>query len=261
MNLDSSSAATRRATRNGGRSSFAQSIQTPAELLTIHVGNRVVSGWRNNSLVRPGWRTGLLLWGIVLCSGGWVNPAFAQTNASAPAYAPAPAPALQQWVMQTGDNENAPFIIIDKRQARLWLFTAAGQPLGDTPVLLGLAHGDESVPGIGERAMKDIQTHERTTPAGRFIAEVGRNADGEDIFWIDYDAAVSMHRVRASNPAERRLQRLATPTPTDNRISYGCINVPTQFYDQRIHPIFSSQGGIVYVLPETLPSLAMFKAR
>jgi hypothetical protein len=164
-------------------------------------------------------------------------------------------------VLETGDNHKAPFIIIDKTQARLWLFSAAGQPMGDTPVLLGLAKGDNSVPGIGDRAMKDIRPHERTTPAGRFMAEAGRNADGEDIFWIDYDAAVSMHRVRATNPSERRLQRLATPSPADNRISYGCINVPAQFYNQRIQPALASQHGVVYVLPESMPLQSMFKPR
>jgi hypothetical protein len=63
-------------------------------------------------------------------------------------------------------------------------------------VLLGLARGDVSVPGIGERKISDINPHERTTPAGRFISEPGRNLSGEDIVWVDYDAAVSMHRVR-----------------------------------------------------------------
>jgi hypothetical protein len=141
----------------------------------------------------------------------------------------------------------------------LWLFSAAGEALGDTPVLLGLARGDDSVPGIGERAMKDIQPHERTTPAGRFVAEAGRNADGEDIFWIDYNAAVSMHRVRASNPVERRLQRLATATPADNRISYGCINVPVKFYNQRIQPTLNHQHAVVYILPETMAAQALFR--
>ena len=201
------------------------------------------------------WQQLLWLCGAAVGMGGWASLARAQGPAVAPA------PALRQWVLQTGDNENAPFIIIDKRRARLWLFSAAGQPLGQTPVLLGLAPGDASVPGIGERAMKDIRTHERTTPAGRFPAEAGRNASGEDIFWIDYDAAVSMHRVRASNPAERRLQRLATHTAADNRISYGCINVPARFYDRLIQPAFSSQRGVVYVLPETLPVQTLFKPR
>jgi len=85
-------------------------------------------------------------------------------------------------------------------------------------VLLGLARGDDSVPGIGERKIAEILPFERTTPAGRFVGERGRNASGEDIVWVDYDAAVSMHRVRATNPKERRLERLASPTPADNRI-------------------------------------------
>jgi hypothetical protein len=71
-----------------------------------------------------------------------------------------------------------------------------------------------------------------------------------DILWIDYDAAISMHRVITTSPKERRLQRLATPTPLDNRISYGCINVPAKFYDSVVHPAFVGTG-IVYVLPET----------
>jgi hypothetical protein len=173
---------------------------------------------------------------------------------------PADAKAVLRWVRQSQDNEGAPFIVIDKRQARLWLFDARGSLLGDTPVLLGLARGDASVPGIGEREMADIQRHERTTPAGRFIAEPGVNASGEDIFWIDYDAAVSMHRVRAVNAAERRLQRLASPSVADNRISYGCINVPAAFYDRRIRPLFLSGRGVVYVLPEQVPLRRLFSS-
>ncbi len=204
---------------------------------------------------RARWQQLLLVCGVVVGVGAGAGPARAHGPAAVPT------PALRQWVVQTGDNENAPFIIIDKRQARLWLFTAAGQPLGQTPVLLGLAPGDASVPGIGERAMKDILTAERTTPAGRFVAEAGRNHNGEDIFWIDYDAAVSMHRVRATNPAERRLQRLATRTPADNRISYGCINVPALFYNRHIQPTFSSRRGVVYVLPETMAAQVLFTPR
>jgi hypothetical protein len=162
------------------------------------------------------------------------------------------------WVTQAGDNAGRPFIVIDKRDARLWLFDAQGLALAQTPVLLGLARGDLSVPGIGERPMREIRPEERTTPAGRFIAEPGRNADGEDVFWIDYDNAVSMHRVRATNPAERRLQRLATPTPADNRISYGCINVPARFYDTRIQPLFGQGHGVVYLLPDVLPMDRVF---
>lgn len=167
---------------------------------------------------------------------------------------------LLRGVLQAGDHGGAPFIIIDKRRAQLWLLDGAGEPLAQTPVLLGAARGDRSVPGIGQRAMSQIRPFERTTPAGRFVAEPGRNLHGEDIFWIDYEAAVSMHRVRATKPSERRLQRLASPTIADNRISYGCINVPAAFYDARLRPLFAARHGVVYLLPDTLPLQQVFGA-
>jgi len=155
------------------------------------------------------------------------------------------------WVRATNNHRGHPFAIIDKKAAMLHVFDASGSPLGSSAVLLGLAVGDDSAPDIGTRKLSDIRPAERTTPAGRFVSEPGRNLQGEDIVWIDYDAAVSMHRVRTSNKADRRLQRLATPTVADNRISYGCVNVPAAFYDARIKPVFGLQPAVVYVLPET----------
>jgi hypothetical protein len=105
--------------------------------------------------------------------------------------------------------------------------------------------------------MSEIRPHERTTPAGRFVAEPGRNAKGEDIIWIDYDAAVSMHRLRQVSASERRAQRLASPSADDNRITYGCINVPADFYDRRLRPALA-RGAVVYVLPDTLPVRSVF---
>ena len=157
---------------------------------------------------------------------------------------------LANWVAHTHDNGNADFMIVDKRHAKVYVFDASAKLRGASPVLLGAAKGDDSVPGIGSRPLSQVRPEERTTPAGRFVAERGRNLKGEDIVWVDYDAAVSMHRVRASNPTERRLERLATPTIADNRISYGCINVPVSFYETHVKPTAEKQRVIVYVLPE-----------
>jgi hypothetical protein len=165
---------------------------------------------------------------------------------------------VANWAVDSGDNHRMPFLIVDKRNAKLFVFDSDGQLRGAAPVLLGLTRGDDSVPGIGERKLADVKPSERTTPAGRFVAEPGRNMQGEDIVWIDYDAAVSMHRVRANNPTEQRLQRLATPSAADNRISYGCINVPAAFYDAFVSPIFSNAQAVVYVLPETRPARQVF---
>lgn len=161
------------------------------------------------------------------------------------------------WAFHTGDNGRRSVVVVDKKQARAFVFGPDGRLRGAAPVLLGLARGDDTVPGIGERALSQIRPEERTTPAGRFIAQFGVNAQGEDIVWVDYDAAVSMHRVRAHVKSERRLQRLASSTPDDNRISYGCINMPPQFYDRVLAPAVRG-GAVVYVLPETRSAAQVF---
>jgi hypothetical protein len=158
---------------------------------------------------------------------------------------------LVDWVLASDDHGSSVFIVVDKRAAVLYLFDGQARLQASSPVLLGAALGDASVPGIGVRPLALVRPEERTTPAGRFVAERGRNAQGEDVVWVDYDAAVSMHRVRATQPRERRLQRLATPSADDNRISYGCINVPVAFYDRHIAPTFARQRALVYVLPDT----------
>jgi len=168
---------------------------------------------------------------------------------------------IADWVVRSNDNGNSAFFVIDKRDARLYVFDVQGRLQGRAPVLLGLARGDDSVPGIGEKALAEIAPRDRTTPAGRFVAERGRNAQGEDIVWVDYAAAISLHRVRPLKKSEHRLERLASPTPADNRISYGCINVPVRFYNSVVQRAWASGGVVIYVLPEVRPFDDFFPAQ
>ena len=165
---------------------------------------------------------------------------------------------IADWIVDSADNQAMPFVIIDKPNAKVFVFHADGRVRGAAPVLLGLSRGDDSAPGFGDRDMKDIPPQDRTTPAGRFVAAVGKNYHGVDVVWVDYAAAISMHRVVKGTPAERRAQRLASPTSDDNRISYGCINVPVKFFDSVIIPSFKGTNGIVYVMPETRPARTVF---
>jgi hypothetical protein len=170
---------------------------------------------------------------------------------------------VADWVVHAGDNHandkrNLPFVIVDKKEAKLFVFDAEGRLQGAAPALLGIALGDDSSPGIGDRALSKIRLQDRTTPAGRFVAALSHDIHGVDILMVDYDLNVAIHRVITTNAKERRVQRLATPTPLDNRISFGCINVPAKFYDHVLRPAFTGTSGIVYVLPEIKSAREVF---
>jgi hypothetical protein len=168
--------------------------------------------------------------------------------------------AVANWVVDSRDHKSQPFVIVDKKDAKVYVFNASGQLKDASVALLGEAHGDDSAPGIGDKPLSQVLPEEKTTPAGRFIAELGMNTKGEDIVWVDYDAAVSMHRVRANVKAEQRLERLASPTPEDNRISFGCINLPPEFYDNTLKPTVQAGTTVIYVLPETRSPAETFAA-
>ena len=155
----------------------------------------------------------------------------------------------------------------------LWMMLATGLGLfaaaafGVAPLLPDPADQPQRLvidtvapPGIGDRPISKIRPEERTTPAGRFNGRIGHNLNGEDVVWVDYDAAVSMHRVRPNVASERRLERLASETAEDNRISYGCINVPVEFFETHILPVFSNMSAAIYVLPDQLALGEVFSA-
>ena len=165
------------------------------------------------------------------------------------------------WVTTTGDNQAMPYVIVDKLHARVFVFDAGGGLRGSAPALLGMERGDGSVDGLGKRALAAIGPEQRTTPAGRFVASLGLDLKGQDILWVDYETSLALHRVVKGTPSERRAQRLQSPAADDNRISYGCINVPVPFFEAFVSPAFKRSSGVVYILPETSPAKDLFKPR
>ena len=158
---------------------------------------------------------------------------------------------MADWVVRSRDNGNMPFAIIDKVNAKVYAFSANGELYGAAPVLLGLSKGDYSIPGIGDKPLSQIPPSERTTPAGRFVSRIGRNHKGKEILWLDYEQSLSLHAVVRGVPRDRRAERLASLTPDDNRISFGCVNVPKPFFRDVIQGYFSETSSVVYILPET----------
>jgi hypothetical protein len=157
---------------------------------------------------------------------------------------------MADWVVASADNGGLSFVIVDKKDAEVFVFDRQGLILGAAPALLGLAVGDDSAPGVGDKPLSAIPPADRTTPAGRFVAYLGHESGKPNFLWVDYKDNISLHRVITSRPQDHRLERLATPTPLDNRISFGCINVPVDFFERIVLPTFKSTRGIVYILPE-----------
>ncbi|WP_425481949.1 hypothetical protein [Lysobacter panacisoli] len=156
---------------------------------------------------------------------------------------------LAGWVVATRNSEGYPFAIMDKAAAQILVFGGDGRLRGAAPGLFGSAVGDHAAPGIAGLALREIPGRDRTTPAGRFVGGFGPSTDAGRVLWVDYDSAVSMHPTATGVPAEKRPERLASPTPDDNRVTHGCINVAPEFYEQIIRPTFE-RGGVFYILPD-----------
>jgi hypothetical protein len=179
-----------------------------------------------------------------------VRPAAAEAEPSA-------APQVARWVLASSDNGGLPFVVVDKRRALVSVYDSEGLLVGAAPALLGLAAGDGSAPGVGDRALSAIRPDERTTPAGRFVASYGAASGQKKVLWIDYATAISLHPVITSEPKERRPERLSTPTAEDNRITYGCINVSGAFYREVVASTIRDRA-IVYILPDVAPLESVF---
>ena len=165
---------------------------------------------------------------------------------------------VADWVVDSADNHGMPYVIIDKINAKVFVFDIGGKLQGAAPALLGLRRGDRSVAGIGERKMSSIRPADRITPAGRFLASLDHDVHGGEILLIDYADSIALHPVIKGTPAEHRARRLESATSQDNRISFGCINVPAKFYEDVVSPAFTHSNGLVYILPETSAAGKMF---
>lgn len=165
---------------------------------------------------------------------------------------------VAHWALDSGDSGGMPYMIVDKVNAEVFVFDAGGHLQGADPALLGMMTGDRAATSIGGQKVSAMRAEDRITPAGRFVASLGPDLHGQDILWIDYAAALALHRVVKGTPDERRADRLLSTTSEDNRISYGCINVPVTFFDKVVSPVFRRSSGIVYILPETGSASELF---
>lgn len=108
-----------------------------------------------------------------------------------------------------------PTPLIDKVNAQVFAYYGAGILRGPAPALLGMARGDDSVPGIGQRKLATITPAEHTTPAGRFEASL------ENDFEPD-----GSHRRRPATTVSRTAASTSRPASTTTWSSH-CLPAPS----------------------------------
>jgi hypothetical protein len=165
--------------------------------------------------------------------------------------------ATLQWVAASKDNAGLPFLVVDKANARIYAFNPAAQLKATAPVLLGMGVGDVAlVPQ--DAPMSAMPPQKRITPAGRYVSKLVRDVHGKVVLLVDGPNLITIHIVAKGTPAQRRAERLASAASDDNRISFGCINVPPAFFTDVVDPDFRPAKGIVYVLPEKTTAGQLF---
>ena len=164
---------------------------------------------------------------------------------------------VARWVSESGDNNSMPFLLVDKVNARVFAFDPGGHLQGTALVLIGMARGDRLL-APNSATMSNMPPKVRITPAGRFVSHLAIDSHGKELLVLDYDASISLHPVIKGTPKEHRAERIVSSSPLDHRISFGCINVPEDFYTTYVHPAFNKTQGVVYVLPEMSPASKLF---
>lgn len=156
---------------------------------------------------------------------------------------------VNSYVQQNKDNVGSNYIIADKKMGALYVMDANGAVVTETPALFGKTAGDvvatgQTAAGKFRLSLSQI-TEDPTNKYGGTAQKFTEDANG---------GAYVIHRV-ITPKGQRRLQRLATSDPKDNRVSQGCINVPSEWYDKYLNRDF---GGNIYIIPETASVQSMF---
>jgi hypothetical protein len=184
------------------------------------------------------------------------GPAASAQAAALPRPADVPAGSLAidataRAILASADHGGLPFAVVDKRAARIAVYGGTGALAGISAALLGQDPGDRSAPGVGVRAQTGRwRPGDRTTAAGRYLSEPGRNRAGENVVWLDFSAALAIHRLRPQPAGLDRARRLASGRPEHLRVSAGCVVVPVAFFDAVVQPLLGRGPAVVYILPE-----------
>jgi len=155
-------------------------------------------------------------------------------------------------------NETEPWLLTDKPNSRIYVIDEEGKEIADTTVCLGATKGE--MPNTADLE-GNRYTETTTTPAGKHTLGTEITISKEDsilyggkVISIDgtyYAPNSTIAALHVVYPLELELREAAirTPNPDDNRVSWGCINVPKAFWDKYIAP-YIHKGSTIYITPD-----------
>jgi hypothetical protein len=143
----------------------------------------------------------------------------------------------------------------------MYVFNNQNELEGSAPVLLGQTMGD--FPNMSDPD-NDIALN-ATTPAGRYRVgmkkyvseEATATYNGRFLYIINVNSSFNGRgegslAIHMAYPGEysQRMAALDTPTPDDNLMSWGCINLRPADYDKFIKPNFGVRHKVLFILPD-----------
>ena len=129
------------------------------------------------------------------------------------------------------------FILLDKPSSAFYVVDNNGKILLHSSALHGFSRGDVLPQGV--ISLDDMTDAQKVTPAGifqlKYTPKESMDIGSQSLYSLGRldlvgaktgNAVIAVHQVYKGTPTEKRIERLETPSPEDNNISYGCINVP-----------------------------------
>lgn len=147
-------------------------------------------------------------------------------------------------------KEAASYMVVDKLNAFVFVYSANGELIGKAPALVGQTLGDADSPVPGNKKLTDFKPNERITPAGRFKLTAGLDLKGNHVLWFNYNSMLAIHSVQSGPTYLNRIEKLKKNSPKDRRLTLGCVVVEHDFFEKVIMPVLSKSDSFVYILPE-----------
>ena len=155
-------------------------------------------------------------------------------------------------------NAKGNYIIVDKSDCSATVYDKSGKALKKFEVGLGMDIGDKKAGGYNCGVASKIRKY--TAPGEYTLGEQSNSADkkyGSNLFIMEGDGVAkdsvneqvaAIHQI----PTQRLAQRkglFKNGTIADNRMSFGCINMLAEDFDE-MEKFINGTGTKLYVLPE-----------